>query len=228
MTATLVQSATNGVTGTSVAQTLGTGGTNPTGIPVTAGNTIIVYGICQIANRTLTVSDNIDAGNYNQDSFNNSRVSLGIYSFPGVVGGNTTITLTQSGSSAVTSLIAEEWSGILTTIPKDTTASANGISTGGTSSSTGVLSQASELAVGTVGLASGGSAITIAAPFTISPSIRTALAAGNYQQNSTSALTVTFNWTGSVNFQINLVTYKLTAAAGPPPFYNRRSVLYFT
>jgi hypothetical protein len=233
--ATLVQGAHTGVSGTTCNVTLGTGGTTNTGTPATAGNTIIAYATAFIiTGRTITTSDNVNAGNYSQDSFGNGTSnSLGIYSLNNCLGGNTTVTMTVSGASTSIGLIVEEWSGILIPTPFDKPASGAAIAGSGnvTSSSTGALSQATEVALACCATAtsqSGG--LLVQSPFTVSTANgnQNSQSCGNYQPNSASALTVTFNLPVTSNWQIRMATYKLAAVGAPPPFYNRRSVLYFT
>jgi hypothetical protein len=183
-----------------------------------AGNTIVAFCGSQNVTRTFTVADGVN-GAYNVDVFYNAaRASIAIASFPGIAGGNVTITSTISGAAATTDILVEEWSGFVTPTPLDQApaGTSNVSATTGTTLTTGTLAQANEVALAML-FAPTGSAVVASSPYTSDSANSGSIGVGWLATVSTAAQSATFTWTVSSVWAALIATYKLGAPAGTPP-----------
>lgn len=129
-----------------------------------------------------------------------------------------TVTLSASGTSGF-ELDIYEWSGIVTSSPLDKTSTNFATSSSFTSNATATLSQASEVAFGSV--VDGNTTITgPSSPWTNEPQLTAAGSctqmSGYQQVSATTALSFAGNFSGSVGYAAAIATFKLSAAGGPP------------
>ena len=122
-----------------------------------------------------------------------------------------TITVTVNATAPLGSLWLEEFSGLASGNSFDKSGTkTNSAGTSYTTSSTGVLSQADELAIGTAFIADTGiPGYTKDANFTDTPTQQLFRSASQYRiVSATTAITMSATWTNSVNNLASLATYK--------------------
>lgn len=227
----------NDGTGYSIA---GSGTTTVTmGAAVTAGDRLIlnVMGFNSTANDaapTYTVTDSVNAGNWNEDKTQtwtvgtNQGVRQSVFSRANSAAGTPVITLhiTVAAGGAIGGMECLAYSGLLTSDPGvDVTSAGNGVSTAPSSGATAVTTAANELAYGGY-VDAGDNVTTISAGGTFTQRGKHQADGGHYEASSEdedsgasgSTITSTTGVTSSAEWGQITVVYKLAAggvAAAP-------------
>jgi len=192
---------------------------------VSAGNPGLIVGVRdgRAANDSanITVSDNVNAGNYGLDVAQNIATdgdTSAIFSHDNAAAGATTVTMALTAGSATLSIAIHEIAGLATSAALDKTASANNTSTTPNSGNTAATTQASELVFGFLAL-SGINAETITASggATLRENDSLRIASNTLVVSSTGVQSSSFGLTVSEEWACLCATYK-GAAAGQIPY----------
>lgn len=211
---TLVQSIGVSPASTTTANvTLGTGGTNNSGIAATAGNTILAFWETDASAGNSVITDNVNAGTHYQLVKAGSTPSgglIGLSHYFGIAGGNTTVTQTYPGSATQLRFWVQEWANLDSLIPfEQAPATSSGTSTTPTGNATGTLAEVGELIVAW-SVAFGGGTWVAGSGFTLDPNIATN--GGRMVEymvaNNTNAVTPAFSGLGSGSWAVVVAAYR--------------------
>jgi hypothetical protein len=187
---------------------------------VSAGNPGLIVGVrdgLQAGDSgNITVSDNVNAGNYALDlaqSIITDGDTSAIFSHPNAGAGATTVTMALTTGSATLSLAIHEIAGLATSAMLDKTASANNTSTAPNSGNTAATTQASELVFGFLALDGIGSeTITSGGGATQRENDSLRIASNTLVVSSTGVQSAAFTLSVSEEWACLCATYKGAAA----------------